>query len=66
MPTAPLIPYRPARSGMRTIYIQRSTEDADQDLTPENCADRFDLFITEAQGGLVGLAEQLRAARATA
>jgi hypothetical protein len=42
---------------MKTIYIKRSTEDTDQDLTPSNTEGRFDLFIEE--GGLKGLAGAL-------
>ncbi len=41
---------------MKTIYIKRSTEDTDQDLTPSNTKGRFDLFIDEQ--GLEGLAKK--------
>lgn len=43
----------PLHSGMRTIYIKRSTEDMDIDLSKY----KFDLSINE--GGLLELARRL-------
>lgn len=45
-------------SGMRTIYIKRSTEDASDPLTKEAAEGRFDAFIDLEEGGLVALAEK--------
>jgi hypothetical protein len=46
---------------MKTIYIKRSTEDADDPITAEKADGRFDFFVDlggDKDGGLVALASK--------